>query len=177
MAATISTSRPGWASIARLLPVAGGGNDVTCIFLGDCPQPDVNLRIATEYGGASWLEDKRIHGSPELLVEVCNSTESMDLHMKFEVYEETGVREYLIVVVKKKQILWHKLVRGKYKPILPDSVGVFRSMVFPGLWLDSKALFDDDLAKVLATLQKGIDSDEHQKLVDELAKRKRAAKK
>ena len=46
-------------------------------------------------------------------------------------------------------------------------------MVFPGLWLDSNALFKDDMAKVLATLQEGIGSEEHQRFVQKLADRKR----
>jgi hypothetical protein len=163
-----------WLGVYRAAtPGCVGGSDVTCIFLADCPQPDVNLRVVTEYGGKSWIEDKRIHGSPELLVEVCNTTESMDLHQKFDLYKEARVQEYLVVIVKKKQIRWHRLVKGDYRLISADGGGIYRSVVFPGLWLDSKALFKDDLAKVLATLQKGIDSDEHQSFVAKLAARKR----
>jgi Uma2 family endonuclease len=163
-----------WLGVYRAAtPGCVGGNDVTCIFFTDCPQPDVNLRVVTEYGGRSWIEDKRIHGSPESLVEVCNTTESMDLHGKFELYREARVQEYLIVCVKKKQIRWHRLVKREYQLISPDAGGIYRSVVFPGLWLDSKALFKDDLAKVLATLQHGIDSDEHQRFVAKMAARKR----
>jgi hypothetical protein len=45
---------------------------------------------------------------------------------------------------------------------------VLRSEVFPGLWLDVPALLADDLAKVLATLQQGITSDEHSAFVERL---------
>jgi hypothetical protein len=163
-----------WLGVYRAAtPGCVGGNDVTCIFLADCPQPDVNLRVVTEFGGKSWIEDQRICGSPELLVEVCNTTESMDLHQKFELYKEARVQEYLVVIVKKKQIRWHRLVKGDYRLIASDADGIYGSVVFPGLWLDSKALFKDDLAKVLATLQTGIDSDEHQRFVAKLAARKR----
>jgi hypothetical protein len=163
-----------WLGVYRAAtPGCVGGSDVTCIFLGDCPQPDVNLRVVTEFGGKSWIENKRIHGSPELLVEVCNTTEAMDLHQKFELYKEARVHEYLVVVVKKKQIRWHRLVRGEYKLMTAAADGIYRSVVFPGLWLDSKALFKDDLTKVLATLQKGIESEEHQRFVAELAARKK----
>ena len=51
-----------------------------------------------------------------------------------------------------------------------------RSRDEDGLWLDSKALFKDELAKVLATLPEGIASDDHQRLVEELARRKRSSK-
>jgi Uma2 family endonuclease len=131
------------------------------------------LRIANEAGGQSWIEDARIHGSPELLVEVCNTTESMDLNQKFELYEEARIAEYLVVVVKKRQIRWHRLFKGKYKLIMPDANEIYRSRVFPGLWLDSKALFKNELAKLLVTLQEGIASEEHQQFVATLAKRKK----
>jgi hypothetical protein len=160
-----------------MTPGCTGGSNTTTYILDDAPQPDVNLRIVTELGGKSWVEDRYLHGSPELLLEVCNSTESIDLHQKLDLYEEARVQEYLVIVVQKKEVLWHRLVKGRYKLITPDAKGVFRSVVFPGLWVDGKALFGKDMAKVLATLQKGIDSDEHQKFVEELAKRKRTAKK
>jgi len=153
-----------------------GGTNTTSYILDDCPQPDVNLRIAPECGGRSYIEDKYIAGSPEMLTEICLSSESIDLHQKRDLYEEAKVQEYLVVIVKKKQIRWHRLVRGKYRLMAPDIDGIFRSHVFPGLWLDSTALFDGDMAKVLATLQKGIASDEHQHFVAELARRTRKSK-
>jgi len=87
-------------------------------------------------------------------------------------YEKAGVQEYLVLLLKKQEIRWHRLVRGKYKRC-PDTHGIWRSRVFPGLWLDSEAFFANSMAKVLATLQEGIASDEHQRFVAELAKRKR----
>ena len=60
----------------------------------------------------------------------------------------------------------------KYEQLKAHSRSVYRSRVFPGLRLDSKAFFKNDLAKVLATLQQGIDSAKHQCLVAELAERK-----
>jgi hypothetical protein len=164
----------GWLSYYQTFtPGCDGGSNESTFMLKDCPQPDVNLRVVTEYGGKSWIEDDYLCGSPELLTEVCNSTESIDLHQKLEIYEEAGVQEYLVVIAKKKQIRWHQLVRTKYKLIAPDADGVFRSVVFPGLWLDSKALFKNDMEKVLKTLQKGINSIEHHRFIDELAKRKK----
>jgi putative restriction endonuclease len=168
----------GWIFYYKAMtPGCAGGNNTTTFLVDDVPQPDVNLRILTEFGGKSWVEDKYLHGSPEMLLEVCNTTEAVDLHQKLDLYEEARVQEYLVIIVQKEEIRWHRLVKGKYRQIAADAHGVYRSVVFPGLWLDSKALFANDMAKVIATLQKGIDSDEHQKFVDDLAKRKRAAKK
>ena len=142
-------------------PGCDGGSNESTFLLKDCPQPDVNLRVVTEYGGRTWIEDEYLCGSPELLSEICNSTESIDLHQKLELYGEAGVQEYLVAIAKKKQIRWHQLVRSKYKLIAPDADGVFRSLVFPGLWLDTAALKRGDMKAVLASLRRGLDSPEH----------------
>jgi hypothetical protein len=41
--------------------------------------------------------------------------------------------------------------------------------MFPGLWLDVKALLADNPAKVIATLQKGLASGEHAAFVKKLS--------
>ena len=167
----------GWLNYYKAFtPGCIGGSNVTSYILEDCPQPDVNLRIAPECGGRSFIIDKYVGGSPELLTEVSLSSKSIDLNEKRDLYEEAKVQEYLVVIVKKKQIRWHRLVRGKYKLMTPDTESVYRSRVFPGLWLDSHAFFNGDMAKVLAILQQGIDSDEHQEFVAELARRKAKSK-
>ena len=163
-----------WIGIYRVAtPGCASGNNTSTLLLDDCPQPDVNLRIKPEYGGKSHVKRKLLAGPAELLVEVCWSSASLDLHQKRDLYEAAGVPEYLAVIVKKQQIRWHRLVKGKYKLIAPDAAGVYRSRVFPGLWLDSKALFKDDMAQVLAKLQEGIASPEHRRFAAELAARKR----
>jgi hypothetical protein len=43
----------------------------------------------------------------------------------------------------------------------PDERGILRSEVFPGLWLKPSALWEDDLATMLAVLQEGLASPEH----------------
>ena len=48
---------------------------------------------------------------------------------------------------------------------------MIRSRVFPGLWLDVKALLKGDLARVLAVLQQGLASPEHAAFVKRLAKK------
>jgi len=153
-------------------PGCEGGSNVSSLVGEDCTQPDEYLAILPEFGGASW-GTKMLEGSPEFLVEITHTTASIDLHEKLETYQQARVQEYLVVLIKTRAIRWHRLVRNKYQLIDCDADGVYRSRVFPGLWLDSKALFADDIAKVLATLQLGIASDEHQKFVADLAKRKK----
>jgi Uma2 family endonuclease len=163
-----------WAGMYRIAtPGCASGNNATNLLLDDCPQPDVNLRIIPEHGGKSRVRRKMLVGPAELLMEVCSSSASIDLHDKFELYQEAGVSEYLVVIVKKKEIRWFRHVNRKFKPIAADAAGVYRSVVFPGLWLDSPAFFKNDMTKVLATLQEGIGSDQHQRFVAELAARKK----
>ena len=50
---------------------------------------------------------------------------------------------------------------NEYRPLPQDKHGVVRSRVFPGLWLDTKALLAGNAAGVLATLQRGLKSAEH----------------
>ena len=148
------------------------GHNTTSFLLEDTPQPDINLRILPEYGGASWVEDKYLHGIPELLAEICRSSASYDLHVKLDLYQEAKVPEYLAILLYEQEIRWHTLVNGQYQLISPDADGLWRSRVFPGLWLDGKALLAGDLEQVLARLQEGIQSPEHKRFVAELAARK-----
>ncbi len=46
--------------------------------------------------------------------------------------------------------------------------GIICSEYFPGLWLDRAALLTGNLAQVLAILQEGLNSSEHQKFVKKL---------
>ena len=152
-------------------PGVGGGNNTTSLMLDDAPQPDLNLRLLPEYGGGSWAEDHYLHGVPELLVEICATSASYDLHQKYDLYQSAGVPEYLAVLVFEREIRWHSLADGRYQRFSPDSDGLWRSRIFPGLWLDGQALLAGDLRQVLARLQDGLGSAEHAQFVARLAAR------
>ena len=77
------------------------------------------------------------------------------------------------ILLDAQEIRWHILVDGKYQLFESDADGIWRSRIFPGLWLDGKALFQGDMVTVLATLQKGLVSREHKAFVKELARRKK----
>ena len=49
------------------------------------------------------------------------------------------------------------LEEDEYRPLPHDKHGVVRSRVYPGLWLDTRALLAGNAAAVLATLQRGIE--------------------
>jgi hypothetical protein len=57
---------------------------------------------------------------------------------------------------------------GLYEPMQPDERGILRSEVFPGLWLKPSALWEDDLATMLAVLQEGLASPEHATFVGQV---------
>jgi len=60
-------------------------------------------------------------------------------------------------------------VEGTYKPLLPDESGIIRSQVFPGLYLDVESLLAGDIARVLAILQQGIQTQEHTAFIQRLS--------
>jgi Uma2 family endonuclease len=155
-------------------PGTASGHNTTSFLLEDTPQPDLNLRLLPEYGGASSVEDRYLQGVPEFLAEICRSSVSYDLHVKFNLYRAAGVPEYLAILLHEQEVRWHVLVDGQYQLLPPDPDGVWRSRIFPGLWLDGKALLAGNLQQVLVRLQEGLTSPEHAQLVAELAARKAA---
>ncbi len=131
-------------------PGCSVGNNTTTIMDENSPQPDVHLQILPEFGGKTSVAKGLLQEAPELIAEVCVSSTSYDLHQKLEVYQKAGVNEYLAVLMKEQEIRWHRLVDGRYQLIPADGEGIWRSQVFRGLWLDGKALLEDNLAGVLA---------------------------
>ena len=132
------------------------------------PQPDALLRIETG-GQSSISEDGYLEGAPELIVEIAASTASYDLHEKLKVYRRQGVQEYIIWRVDDQELDWFRLTDGEYLPLESNQDNIFCSQVFPGLWLDKNALLSGNLAAVLAILQQGIASQEHQDFCQTLA--------
>ena len=129
--------------------------DVTWLMSEDSvPQPDLSLRWLPEYGGQARLEGEYPAGAPELIVEVSVTSIARDEGEKLRLYERSGVREYLIVQPKKRRINWRELMEGKYREIAAEADGLLRSRVFPGLWLDPEALWNNDRASILALIQR-----------------------
>ena len=136
------------------------------------PQPDALLRLKESVGGQSRIsEDDYVEGAPELIVEVAGSSVSYDLHDKLRVYCRNGVREYLVWLVGENEFRWYVLEGGEYQRQEPDPVGVLKSVVFPGLWLEMPALLGGNLGQVLRRLQEGLETEAHKKFVVELGRR------
>ncbi|MCI0537876.1 MAG: Uma2 family endonuclease [Verrucomicrobiales bacterium] len=133
-------------------------------------QPDCLLRLKSPKFGHSWISpDNYIEGAPELVAEVAVSSADYDAHEKRDVYERMGVQEYLLWQVLDSRFDWLTLQDGQYVSLKPRADGVYRSLVFPGLWLDSPALLAGDENKVRKTLERGLRSAEHTAFVKRLA--------
>jgi Uma2 family endonuclease len=131
------------------------------------PQPDAMLWIDAAAGGRARVsEDDYLEGSPELVVEVAASSASYDLHAKREAYRRNGVQEYVVWRVYDRQVDWFRLEDERYLTVPADAEGMIHSRTFPGLRLAVPALLSGDLAHVLAELQKGLASAEHQDFVE-----------
>jgi Uma2 family endonuclease len=140
------------------------------------PEPDACLFIAPEYGGRVFEdEEEYLHGAPELIVEASSSTESIDLHRKKQDYQNAGVTEYVVLALRLQQVFWFFRSRGKYREEPLPADGIFRSLSFPGLWLDAEAMLRSQRQRVLAALKQGVATPEHSAFVAKL--RKQAAKK
>ena len=131
-------------------------------------QPDALLRIET--GGQSRInKDDYVEGAPELIVEIAASSASYDLHEKLKVYRRNQVQEYLIWRVYDHQFDWFRLQQGEYIQLQANADNIICSQIFPGLWLDKIALLGGDLGTVLAVLQQGLASPEHENFISRLS--------
>jgi hypothetical protein len=68
-----------------------------------------------------------------------------------------------------REIDWFVLIDGEYRRLEPGADGIYRSTVFPGLWLDGKALLRNNHAKVVKCVQLGLETQAHAAFVERLA--------
>jgi Uma2 family endonuclease len=132
-------------------------------------QPDTYLRIKPEHGGQTYKLGNIIGGCPELVVEVASSSRAIDLGPKLADYERCGALEYVVLAVNPDEVYWHVRDGDRLVRVPPDPDGIYRSRVFPGLWLDPAALFAYDLPAIIATVDRGLASPEHADFVARLA--------
>jgi Uma2 family endonuclease len=147
-----------------------GDNSTVRLDGANEPQPDVCLLIDPIRGGTvKFGQAGYIEGAPELVAEVASSTVSQDLGPKLNAYCRNGVREYLVWRVQDGEIDWFILRAGQFDRLLPDADGITRSVVFPGLWLDTAAMLTGNQARVQAVLLEGLAHSTHTAFVARLA--------
>jgi Uma2 family endonuclease len=133
------------------------------------PQPEAVLLIDPARGGQARISaDDILEAAPELVAEVNSGDSRLDPEVKREVYRRNGVREYLVWRTRDRQIDWFVLRRRSYVRLPLDKTGLYRSKVFPGLWLHPAALVRGDIPVVQAALQRGLASREHAAFVAQL---------
>ncbi len=132
------------------------------------PQPDCLLRIAPQCGGRTKNKGAYIRGGPELVVEVAKATRFVDLGPKLKDYQRAGVLEYLVLAMEPDEIFWFVRKQGVLMQQSLGRDGLYRSTVFPGLWLDPQALIRADRQRLRAVLDRGCAKPEHAAFVARL---------
>lgn len=162
----------GWLNYyAWSTPGCEAGCDGTWLMLDSAPRPDADLRILPECGGQSSTQGPYVSGAPELAVEVCGSSRTYDFGPKLALYQRAGVQEYITISIEANEVIWRRLVGGRYSTIDPGPDGLFCSVIFPGLWLDPVALLAGDGARLRQVLESGLASAEHAAFVPRLGYR------
>jgi Uma2 family endonuclease len=145
------------------------GADYITTILGEQgePQPDLMLRLLKECGGQSeYNEEKYLVGAPELVAEVAHSSKAIDMGGKRKDYQAAGVQEYIVLCIEEQELYWFHF--PSHRKLKPDRKGVFKSHIFPGLWLNGPALLARDSARLIATVQLGLASAEHETFVRQM---------
>ena len=106
------------------LPIPSAKKDSTVV------QPDLCI-ICDE----SKLDSRGCNGTPDLMVEITSSSNSKhDVHTKFNLYQEAGVKEYWIIEPNDKIILVYTLVNSEFIGLKPQVEGEnIKSPLFPEL--------------------------------------------
>jgi Uma2 family endonuclease len=153
--------------IAETPGIEAADNATAILSAESEPQPDLAMRILPEYGGQSKLNaDKYVEGAPEFIAEIAYSSYAIDLHQKRIDYEQAGVKEYLVLCVEEQELRWFDFASGSL--LTPNRHGVYRSLVFPGLWIDGPALLARDSSRLAEVIRQGIASRGHAAFVRRL---------
>lgn len=103
-------------------------------------QPDICVICDPEK-----LDNAGCIGAPDLIVEILSpGNNRKELRNKYEVYEESGVREYWIIHPDEQTVLIYSLQEGKYQPSrLFTSGDIVESKCIKGFKLDLEEVFSD----------------------------------
>ena len=114
------------------LPVKSAKKDTTVV------QPDLCI-ICDE----NKLDDKGCNGSPDLIVEILSPKNSKhDVDTKFNLYLESGVKEYWIVEPEARIVLVYTLINEEYIGSKPFSEGeIIKSPLFPEMKIAVEDVF------------------------------------
>lgn len=90
----------------------------------------------------SKLDDDGCLGAPDWVIEITSPrTAKNDFSEKFDLYEESGVREYWIIQPKEKAVNVYALENGKYALVDVYESGEIPSRIFPDLIVSHDRIF------------------------------------
>jgi Uma2 family endonuclease len=99
------------------------------------------------------LNTTYIDGPADLVIEIIAEESRMrDKKIKFEEYEEAGIKEYWLIDPYDKVANFYVLKRNKYQKIEPKQ-DIYYSEVIKGFWLNINWLFEEPLPKVVDILR------------------------
>lgn len=89
------------------------------------------------------IDDRGCVGAPDLIVEILSPGNSnKEMNIKYQLYEEAGVREYWVIHPGEKQLLIYVLENGVFigkKPIVASEIA--SSYIFPDLSFPLEKIF------------------------------------
>jgi Uma2 family endonuclease len=93
----------------------------------------------------SKLDGKGCIGAPDIVVEILSpSNNEKELNNKYEIYEQSGVKEYWVVFPTEKTVIIYKLTDGKFIGCRPLVAGqLITSPVLEGFSLSLSELFEN----------------------------------
>ena len=101
-------------------------------------QPDICIICDT-----AKLDDAGCLGAPDWVIEITSPrTVKNDFNEKFNLYEESGVREYWVVQPKEKAVNVYVLEEGKYALVDVYESGDIPSRIFPDLAVSHDRIFE-----------------------------------
>ncbi len=114
------------------LPIASALKDTTVV------QPDLGVIC-----DLSKLDEQGCNGAPDLVVEILSPGNTRhEMRVKFDLYEESGVKEYWIVEPANKTVLIYVLQNEKFIGLRPfTSEDTIESILFPEMKIDARDLF------------------------------------
>lgn len=93
---------------------------------------------------ASKIDEKGCVGAPDLIIEIISpGNSSREMKLKFNLYQEAGVKEYWMVDVVEKLVFRYSLIDGSYiglPPLIESSI--LESPLFPEMQIDLKEVFN-----------------------------------
>ncbi|MFY7733326.1 MAG: Uma2 family endonuclease [Bacteroidia bacterium] len=89
------------------------------------------------------LDDAGCIGAPDLIIEILSKgNNKKELQNKYEVYEESGVKEYWVIEPESQTMLVYTLVNGKYQPSKLLTLGdEIITPILPGFVLNLDEVF------------------------------------